>query len=132
MKRAKDFAVGSAVVHTTSLTKGTVVDNAVDKYGYQLVVKWAANKPSWLDLRVDAYTVVADIPLLETEYQVIADKVRHAAALLKEANDLAEKKQTSIGDQDALQVRPIMEAMNELWEQVDAAGWNSSSMTAGC
>lgn len=118
--KTSDIGVGMRVVYTRNgeTKRGTIIGNSLRDGDEVAAIEWddgSLEKKNVNDLKMEG---------LEEEYQKIAAKVVAAAELLEEANAMAVKNGTSLytmwynGEGQ----------FQRLFNQLDEAGWSSSSM----
>lgn len=119
---SKDFAVDSGVQSKLDKTrKGTVIGHSKNDI-FSVAIEWADGTLSKVNVHDLTPTLSAEEEFKALQV-VIGEKFAAAAALIEEANQLAEEAgHDPVGDNYDFydQVRPLVNAM-------DSAGWNSSS-----
>lgn len=124
--KASDFEIGATVKSCEAGTRGTIIGNKLSDGDQVVAVEWE-------DQTLTKYNV-SDLKLIDTtleaEYAIIQEKVRAAAQLLSEANQIAKKNKTSLYEleQNYVDDEPVIN-FGSLMSELDEGGWSTSSMS---
>jgi len=124
MATAKDLAVGADIQHKGNKNqRGVVIGNDLKDGDQVVAVEWSDGSLAKVNVNdiQGCLSIEEEFKLLQDQ---VNDKIRAAAQLVREANELADthgKNLQSVDDYDAIfDVGPLENAMEE-------AGWNTSS-----
>ena len=127
--KAKDVAVGARITDTKYRYKtGTIQSNDVSDGDELVTVQWD-NGYSWDKVETVDVNNLRIIPVpLDKDFEVITEQLRIAANAIQAANQYAKEKGTSLYEWD----KEEMLSFGEVFDAVDLAGWQTSSMTRDC
>lgn len=126
--KAREAKLGARVTSNNNYYKGIISSNSVSGSDDETVIVEWTNGNGLEKCNVNELRFAPEV--LEEEYQAVQTKLNTAKLALAEANALINKRRdhSSLRDWDTEGIVTLHELFNEL----DNAGWNTSSMTRDC
>jgi hypothetical protein len=127
--KAKDVAVGARITDPKYRYKtGTILSNNVSEGDKMVTVEWD-NSYSWDKVETVNVNSLRIVPIpLEEDFQKVNEQLKIAAQAIRAAGKIANDKGTSLREWDGEEMLSFQEVFNE----IDGAGWQTSTMTRSC